>query len=1154
MSEFEPIEQEPTEDTKLRTELENANVSHGVINKIIKLRKDASSKLYAKEIDAARKIKVDSAGEISSKFTGQDISGRAAMRRVMFVALINGVLRPNTPFRRLWYQFVKASLQGLSSEFNIADAFYNAMTTLIKSTPLEYKDFGIRNVGDEGQLMRGAYEIKPEKEHRFPNVMIGIEDASYYGVFKNFAELLGLHRYSAGGQSNLSSAEVISDKLKENLFRNIKDETGWERLSDTEKEELLDKGLKTLNIRSVTDLDPAGYNIANAYLDHFSVYLGEKVTSKRFAPLMKHYTFDELVQNMYMVKLSTISQQTWEDVLPELKEYRAAYEKRSDFDFEDSYQWHDEAQDILQKHGLLYKKGVNKGLGKPPKSSDWNSFKKNNPDAASDIETFINQQLPSELRYWWTNIVSKEERPKKWKDDDIDLFRFIALNEYIYPYGVELASVPESPLTPAMDSDGTFIYDYKNPNFLKGSHHKTGSGQARMRLLTFDELVEEFGMNTALTYYFNYRKPAKETVSGRFISDETNEGMELISDINYNSRELLSEIDYTIDGWFRQYLEDERSDLESEISKWLDSITNKYLNPSSDEYDEAAATIQKDKIWRDLRNAVLNDETYIFYQFPETFDQTEYEYDEDFKLIIPPDIFESIKPIAEWSECIKLNIKELKKLLNNYDSDDLSQDWKEIIPDVHSCRINPETGKMEVYEQERDQNCDEYKHKIRELNDTIADLEGDIIDLKKQRKQYQERGETEAVSDCDEKLKEKRKELIECERRYSQLSESYRQLNTKYRERTNEVDKKQLAIEEQQMWLDLKEKEIEDLKKSYNDCITEKEKLEKIKQEIKEEIIEKEEEVSPEEMKKLDKLEDLIKKQSEAIGMLHDKITKLEVSDTKEKAVDTATQTVSKKEAKEILNRIEKGTITDDELKQRFSKDIVDSYLAYKDKLTAQKEEKMDDWINIFNEGMTGTEYFAKWNEKPPSWNDMRQDIPMERWSESRIIKRMGEDQWEILSDAEKDVLINKGLKTFPELQKIKEQKKTLEKTMMRGLRGVLGQDLPFEWEEEGTGTKEDYFEAIERQPFKFWYGVDVEDPNIFKKRIEYYTNQIVNDPDIIKKLEAEKIDRMLDVYAELREDAQKLSGEARYDKITELTNELNRLNNDVKKLHYYGT
>lgn len=708
MSEFQQEEQQEDDNSKFRSELEDVGIKSQVIDKLLRIKNDISMKLYSKEIEAARKIKVNTAGEISTHFIGQEIAGREAIRRIMFVALVNGVLRADTPFRRLWYQFVKASLQALATEFALTGAFYGGMSKMIKDTGLDYKDFGITNLGEKDeetgkrQLARGVYEVKPELEHVFPNVMLGIEDASYYSVFKNMAELLGLHRYTASGQSSLSSTEVITDDLKEKV----------ETRDDY-----------PLQIRNITDYDPAGFNISNAYLDHFSRYLGNMITSKRFAPLMKHYTLDELVQNIYMVKLSMISQSVWDKERGDLEKYAEAYKKKTGVNFNESNEWHTKAQELLRSHGSIYEKGVRKGLGKAPKQSEWKKFPE---PLKNDILDFIDTELPKELINWWSNIVKGGEegaRPKGLTDDPIDLFYFISRNIRIYPYGIELASVPEIPLEPAYSDEGNGepIYDYTNPQFIKGSHHEEGTGQARMRLLTFDEIVGEFGLENALKHYFNLKKPDLDWEAKRLYSDETEKGIREVPDANYDSRDLLLEIEWTLDAWFEDYISDEKGKLKEAIQEWIDLIFDKYTHPLSVDYDKELAEQEKKKIWVKLRKAILNDNREIYFSFPESFDHTEYGYAEDYRIIIPDEIFESLRPITNWAKCIKLNIKTVKELLDNYDYNDLEQDWSTIIPKIFSCDIiDGEAIQRETLETD----CSKYIDKITELNQKISDLLG----------------------------------------------------------------------------------------------------------------------------------------------------------------------------------------------------------------------------------------------------------------------------------------------------------------------------------------------------------------------------------------------------------------------------------------------
>lgn len=217
-----------------------------------------------------------------------------------------GLLREgmDLPLRRLWYAFVKTSMErgvtGYTERKKNADktwkiiprepdanAYYDSFSSAIKNTNFWYASFGVRNREKMTFIPEISIEDgknKPTIGDMFNPALIGVEKESYFDVFTNMAKMLGLGVYASGGQSSVSAVEE--------LMRNINTTMNA-------------KNLHHVDIFAVSDFDPAGFNIAQAIHDHSDIFLerfGKTVDYERIAPLPKHYTDAELEQGLYFHK------------------------------------------------------------------------------------------------------------------------------------------------------------------------------------------------------------------------------------------------------------------------------------------------------------------------------------------------------------------------------------------------------------------------------------------------------------------------------------------------------------------------------------------------------------------------------------------------------------------------------------------------------------------------------------------------------------------------------------------------------------------------------------------------------------------------------------------------------------------------------------
>jgi len=239
--------------------------------------------------------------EIPALFEGSALPASKAVQTALWIAKNNNLIARNTPLRSVWYDFIKLVLQKIIKRVrNPADSYYKSFGDIIRKTDLWYKDFNVVNEP-------AAYAIvEYPGERLFPNVMICLEKESYFQVFKTFCDLLGLHLYAGGGMPSYSAAEDISRKIHDAALD------------------------EDLDIFTISDYDPVGFDIANTFETQFSDYLtrfGTQVKSERKAPYPYHYTEDERERGMYGVKPATVDRKRWTE-----KEYREETLKYGVFD------------------------------------------------------------------------------------------------------------------------------------------------------------------------------------------------------------------------------------------------------------------------------------------------------------------------------------------------------------------------------------------------------------------------------------------------------------------------------------------------------------------------------------------------------------------------------------------------------------------------------------------------------------------------------------------------------------------------------------------------------------------------------------------------------------------------------------------------------
>jgi hypothetical protein len=715
-----------------------------------------------------------------------------------------------------------------------------------------------------------------------------------------------------------------------------------------------------------------------------------------------------------------------------------------------------------------------------------------------------------------------------------------------------------------------------------------------MRLLTFDELVEEFGLQQAIEVLFRKNRPYPESIIDReYVTEETKEGkqefydpIEAIAGSDDWNKGLMGNIRDKLDRWWNDYWEVQYDELREDIEDWIDSTFEEYLNTESLNYNRELAEKEKKNIWEKLRNAVLRDQSYIYYSFPEEFDETEYDYEEGYTIEIPDFIFESMRPIKTYLDCVELNVTEFYNLLINYSVDDLRQDWEDIIPNVKGCTITD--GEMKFREGE-----------IQDIGITQEELE----QLRKDRQEFQRLAEMR-LDQLDE-LEKERDECLNKLNSLQQQAESPELVEQIKREKEKEKQYYEAEIDKLQRQVEKMEREIGEIldqeleKERIIEIAKSKEYYQEKLDEFKEKIEELGEEVYKYNMENRE-LQDTIDKRLKELRECkkeRDKIQKEleECEDMSEENYNELKDLISKlnKKIEGLEDRIEQQPIKKKEEKTK-KETVIERYERAKEKKGRMEELQMRDAIKLLEGRMTGTEYTMKWGEKPPSYEEMEQEIPMEMFLESRLVvelgenimekmskteqaelidelgswreaaRRVGKDEWRQFSDEQKRQIIEarmaeevskaeeKGEKLPTEFKQFKKQEKWSEAEtaqLKEHLHDTLGAVLPTR-----RDPQESYEDILEYHPLKEWYVADVIEGELFERRMEVLDKEIDKTVgEITRKIMREKAEDLYDLYRDKMAEIKKAEGERKKELINMLVGDLNAKNRQLRKLRWYG-
>jgi len=277
--------------------------------------------------------------DIPALFEGWEGTGSKAVRGALWIAKEHELIPPDTPLRQVWYMFIKLIFQKLKKKIlNPVDSYTKSFADIMKATDYWYRDFNVVNPPSSFKEVDNYWRAE-----LFPNVMLALEKESYFQSMDTFADLLGVNLYASGGQSSFSNAEDISRVLHE-AHPN-----------------------KDVNIYTISDYDPAGFNIGKALQSHFTSYLqrtNQNVKAIKVSPFPKDYTPTELDLAKFMVSPETVKQENWNK--PERIAEREAVDL-IDHRFEDIDFYNEESE----KKGSELRDALYEGFLRPEAHKKW---------------------------------------------------------------------------------------------------------------------------------------------------------------------------------------------------------------------------------------------------------------------------------------------------------------------------------------------------------------------------------------------------------------------------------------------------------------------------------------------------------------------------------------------------------------------------------------------------------------------------------------------------------------------------------------------------------------------------------------------------------------------------------------------------------------
>ena len=505
--------------------------------------------------------------EIPALFEGWNEKASKAIRGAMWISKKYNLIPPDTPLRSLWYKFIKLVFQKIHPSKKVSNpthSFYKSLADIMRRTEYWYRDFNIYNKLSKDIFQRpNRYWTAEEGEPSvilFPNVLITLEKESYFHTFQNFCDLLGINLYAAGGMPSLSKAEEASRQLRE--------------LNTTDD----------LNLYTLSDYDPAGFNINETFKNQFSEFLdrfGQKVNNIKVAPFPNQYNPQELREGSYVVKPNTIQQERWNE--PE------RIQERIETDLID--------------HRFL--------------DPDFYSLEKD-----SEIKNVLMEgELDKKKHTAWI---------KEWKEK-------VEKGAQPHILGLEVESLPDEPFPEQMPRDMDI---------------DEAVGNARMRFIVFDKLLEDFDIKDSLKifmkkYFIEY--PSSEAWS--ILKRKAD--FERLNDLKYEIERKIDNL-ITVQS---NVLREDKNELESIIEEWRDNIIEN-LRDNDDLID---------KFEQSLRKAIAENEKQVSFKdgfdFPDFPDSiNDFEASDDTKKIIE-------ERIVENSDFINDLLRQLDEQIDIYKED-----------------------------------------------------------------------------------------------------------------------------------------------------------------------------------------------------------------------------------------------------------------------------------------------------------------------------------------------------------------------------------------------------------------------------------------------------------------------------------------------------
>lgn len=235
-------------------------------------------------IDVNENIKSMSRDQLVELFSYKDrrakkfgeVNGRKLIRNIIYQQwqYCQQEVREYKTIRQFWYSYVKPVI----SEAGLLDAKTEWDDVLSEELGAIVKDYKLCRYADLYIRDKSRMRIIATGRH-YPRIILFVEKEGTFGDIENIPKLYGITAITGKGQPSIASVEDLIIELKK--VTSLK---------------------KRFMVFTLTDYDPAGYIIENAFLDHLTELGIPEITHYRVGMIPELLTEREREINKYEVK------------------------------------------------------------------------------------------------------------------------------------------------------------------------------------------------------------------------------------------------------------------------------------------------------------------------------------------------------------------------------------------------------------------------------------------------------------------------------------------------------------------------------------------------------------------------------------------------------------------------------------------------------------------------------------------------------------------------------------------------------------------------------------------------------------------------------------------------------------------------------------